>query len=53
MIRTAQMVLNGPSGGDKALSMPTHDSLRPHDGYGVKDARAAAIKPRHSVTTAR
>jgi hypothetical protein len=32
-------------GGDKALSMPTHDSLGPHDGYGIKDARAAAIKP--------
>jgi hypothetical protein len=25
--------------------MPTHHSLRPHDGYGIKDARAAAIKP--------
>src|SRR5690349_25118214 len=27
-------------GGDKALSMPTHDSLGPHDGYRIKDARA-------------
>jgi len=25
--------------------MPTHDSPGPHDGYGIKDARAAAIKP--------
>jgi hypothetical protein len=25
--------------------MPTHDSLGPHDGYGSRDARAAAIKP--------
>jgi hypothetical protein len=25
--------------------MPTHDSLGPHDGYGIKDTRAAAIKP--------
>jgi hypothetical protein len=25
--------------------MPTHDSLRPDDGYGVKDARATTIKP--------
>jgi hypothetical protein len=25
--------------------MPTHDSLGPHDGYGIKDARAAAIEP--------
>ena len=26
-------------------SMPTHDGLRPDDGYGVKDARTATIKP--------
>src|SRR5262245_24775354 len=25
--------------------MPTHDSFRPDDGYGVKNARTAAIEP--------
>jgi hypothetical protein len=25
--------------------MPAHDSLGPDDGYGIKDARATAIKP--------
>src|SRR5216684_943850 len=29
----------------KADSMPTHDSLGPDDGYGVKNARAATIEP--------
>jgi hypothetical protein len=25
--------------------MPTHDSVGPDDGYGVKNARAATIEP--------
>jgi hypothetical protein len=25
--------------------MPTHHSLRPDDGYGIKNARAATIEP--------
>jgi hypothetical protein len=25
--------------------MPAHDGLGPDDGYGIKDARATAIKP--------
>ena len=25
--------------------MPTHDSLRPDDGYGVKNTRPATIEP--------
>jgi hypothetical protein len=29
----------------KTHSMPTHDSLGPDDGYGVKNARAATIEP--------
>jgi hypothetical protein len=29
----------------KTPSMPTHDSLGPDDGYGVKNARAATIEP--------
>jgi hypothetical protein len=33
-----------PVGGE-AHSMPTHDGLGPDDGYGVKNARAATIKP--------
>jgi hypothetical protein len=30
--------------------MPTHDSLRPDDSYGVKDARTATIKPDEEST---
>jgi hypothetical protein len=29
----------------KTHSMPTHDGLRPDNGYGVKDARTATIEP--------
>jgi hypothetical protein len=29
----------------KTHSMPTHNSLGPDDGYGVKDARTATIEP--------
>ena len=29
----------------KAHSMPTHDSLWPDDGYGVKNAKTATIEP--------
>src|SRR3954465_3528643 len=29
----------------KAHSMPTHDSLGPDNGYGVKNARTATIEP--------
>jgi putative transposase len=28
----------------KALTMPTHDCLGPHDGHGIKDARAAPVQ---------
>ena len=34
----------------KAHSVPTHNRLRPHDGYGVKYARAATIKPNEQGT---
>ena len=34
----------------KALSVPTHNRLRPHDGYSVKDARAAAVEPNEQGT---
>ena len=34
----------------KALSVPTHNRLRPHDGYSVKDARAAAVEPNEHGT---
>src|SRR5260221_6890946 len=30
--------------------MPTHDSLRPDDGNGVKNARAATIEPNQQST---
>jgi hypothetical protein len=40
----ARMGLPSPIGG-KALAMPTHHRLGPHDGYGFKDVRAATIKP--------
>jgi hypothetical protein len=30
--------------------MPTHDSLGPDDGYGVKNARAATIEPDEQST---
>src|SRR5436190_18770839 len=36
--------LPSPVGG-KAHSMPTHHSLGPDDGYGVKNARTATIEP--------
>jgi hypothetical protein len=36
--------LPSPVGGE-AHSMPTHDSLGPDDGYGIKNARAAKIEP--------
>jgi hypothetical protein len=29
----------------KTPPMPAHDGLGPDDGYGIKDARATAIKP--------
>src|SRR5438034_4195484 len=34
----------------KAHSMPTHDSLGPDDGYGVKNARTATIEPNEQGT---
>src|SRR5258708_30197435 len=34
----------------KALSVPTHNGLRPHDGYSAKDARAAAQEPNEHRT---
>jgi hypothetical protein len=34
----------------KAHSMPTHDRLRPDDGYGVKNARTATIEPNEQGT---
>src|SRR6516164_2326665 len=34
----------------KALSVPTHNRLRPHDGYSVKDARAATVEPNEQST---
>ncbi len=30
--------------------MPTHDSLGPDDGYGVKNARTATIEPNEQST---
>jgi hypothetical protein len=30
--------------------MPTHDGLRPDDGYGIKDARAATVEPNEQGT---
>ena len=30
--------------------MPPHHGLRPDDGYGVKDARAATVKPNEQGT---
>jgi hypothetical protein len=30
--------------------MPAHDSLRPDDGYGVKNARTATIEPNEQGT---
>ena len=38
------MGLPSPISG-KTHSMPTHNSLGPDDGYGVKNARAATIEP--------
>jgi hypothetical protein len=34
----------------KTHSMPTHDGLRPDDGYGIKDARAATVEPNEQGT---
>ena len=34
----------------KTHSMPTHDSLGPDDGYGVKNARTATIEPNEQST---
>src|SRR5438552_3643640 len=31
--------------GGKTHSMPTHHSLGPNDGYGIKNARTATIEP--------
>jgi hypothetical protein len=33
----------------EAHSMPTHYSLGPDDGYGVKNARTATIEPNENV----
>src|SRR5215831_1389035 len=41
---SARTRLPSPVSG-KAYSVPTHNRLRPHDGYGVKNARAATIEP--------
>jgi hypothetical protein len=30
--------------------MPPHDGLRPDDGHGVKDARAATVEPNEQGT---
>src|SRR6516162_9692175 len=36
--------------GTEANSMPTHDSLGPNDGSGVKNARTATIEPNEQGT---
>ena len=46
---TGRTRLPSPVSG-KALSVPTHNRLRPDDGYSVKDARAATVEPNEQST---
>ena len=50
LVVEAKLVLTKSLVSGKALSVPTHNRLRPHDGYSVKDARAATVEKNEQST---